>query len=332
MRKAITRNDVAKLANVSPSIVSYVLNNSNYVSDEKRKAVLKAVEELDYVPNQLARGLKTHKSSQFAFVCDNIQTELFEEVEESLFDKGYYLSLNYSRDTEGFIDMLVSRQLEGIFMATNIFSTEQLNSIASKNIPMILYKTKEYKNLDPRIKAIAPNYYDAVKKSVDYLALKGHKCIGMVPPLKYRTKGLSSNDYRTRAFRESLDSHGLIASDDLICTHTKTVEDICENIFSMLSNRKTELRPNSLVVGNDYLAAQIIRYLEKLNIKVPRDLAIVGCDNTRIADITRPALTTVDVSKEELANLYVDKMLDLVNGKEVADVYTNVHLVIRDSA
>jgi len=332
MNRAVTRNDVAKLANVSPAIVSYVLNNSNYVSEEKREAVLQAISALNYIPNQLARGLKTNRSSQFAFVCDNIQTELFETVEESLFEKGYYLSLNYSRDTEGFLEMLVSRQLDGIFMATNMFSSSQLNYIADKNIPIILYKTKEYKDLDPRVKAVAPNYYDAVKKSVNYLALKGHTCIGMIPPLKYRTKGLEGDDYRARAFKKSLELHNLAVSEDLICTKTKTVADIYESVFSMLSNPNPKLRPTSLVVGNDYLAAQIIQYLKKLNISVPRDLAVVGCDNTRIAELTTPALTSVDVSKERLAEAYVSKMLDLVNGKEVEGEYTDVHLIIRESA
>ena len=86
MSKTVTREDVARLANVSPTIVSYVLNNSNYVSQEKREKVLEAVRELNYIPNQLARGLRTSRSAQFIFVCDNIQAELFEAVETRLFE------------------------------------------------------------------------------------------------------------------------------------------------------------------------------------------------------------------------------------------------------
>ena len=65
MSKTVTREDVARLANVSPTIVSYVLNNSNYVSQEKREKVLEAVRELNYIPNQLARGLRTSRSTIF---------------------------------------------------------------------------------------------------------------------------------------------------------------------------------------------------------------------------------------------------------------------------
>ena len=295
MSKTVTREDVAKLANVSPTIVSYVLNNSNYVSQEKREKVLEAVRQLNYIPNQLARGLRTSRSAQFIFVCDNIQAELFEAVETRLFERGYYISLNYSRNTKEFLDMLISRQPEGIFMATNMFDAQQLNSIAMNGIPIILYRTKHYEELDPRIVTVVPDYYDAVRKSVDYLILKGHTCIGMVPPVKYLTKGVEGDDFRVRAYVEALRRSSIPVRPELICTRTQTVDDICEEVFRMLVSSEKDGKPTALVVGNDYLAAQIMQYLKKLNISVPGDLSVIGCDNTQIAPLTTPALTTVDV-------------------------------------
>ena len=73
MKKKITRNDVARLAGVSPAIVSYVINQTKFVSEEKTLAVKKAIEELHYRPNLYARSLKTNKSMQIAFVCDNLR-------------------------------------------------------------------------------------------------------------------------------------------------------------------------------------------------------------------------------------------------------------------
>ena len=332
MSKTVTREDVAKLANVSPTIVSYVLNNSNYVSQEKREKVLEAVRQLNYIPNQLARGLRTSRSAQFIFVCDNIQAELFEAVETRLFERGYYISLNYSRNTKEFLDMLISRQPEGIFMATNMFDAQQLNSIAMNGIPIILYRTKHYEELDPRIVTVVPDYYDAVRKSVDYLILKGHTCIGMVPPVKYLTKGVEGDDFRVRAYVEALRRSSIPVRPELICTRTQTMDDICEEVFRMLVSSEKDGKPTALVVGNDYLAAQIMQYLKKLNISVPGDLSVIGCDNTQIAPLTTPALTTVDVSKEKLAKTYVDKMLALVEGQQAEDEYIGVKLIISESA
>jgi DNA-binding LacI/PurR family transcriptional regulator len=330
--KTVTREDVAKLANVSPTIVSYVLNNSNYVSKEKREQVLKAVKELNYIPNQLARGLRTSRSSQFIFVCDNIQTELFEAVESRLFEHDYYVSLNYSRNTEGFLNMLISRQPEGIFMATNVFEAQQLNAIAENGIPIILYKTKKYEELHSNIVTVVPDYYDAVKKSMDYLILKGHVRIGLIPPVKYKTKGITGNDFRVKAYVEALENNGIPVYPELVCTRTQTVEDICDEVFRMVVSSDKDKKPTAFVIGNDYLAAQVMQYLKKLDINLPDDISVIGCDNTQIAPLTTPALTTVDVSKDKLAQIYVDKMLALIEGKNVEDDFVGVKLIIRESA
>lgn len=328
----VTREDVAKLANVSPTIVSYVLNNSNYVSKEKREQVLKAVKELNYIPNQLARGLRTSRSSQFIFVCDNIQAELFEAVESQLFKHGYYVSLNYSRNTEDFLNMLISRQPEGIFMATNVFEARQLNAIAENGIPIILYKTKKYEELHSKIVTVVPDYYDAVRKSMDYLILKGHRRIGLIPPVKYLTKGITGNDFRVKAYVEALENNKIPVYPELVCTRTQTVEDICDEVFRMVVSSDKDKKPTAFVIGNDYLAAQVMQYLKKLDIKLPDDISIIGCDNTQIAPLTTPALTTVDVSKDKLAKIYVEKMLALIEGKEVEDDFVGVKLIIRESA
>ena len=171
MPKRVTRNDVAKRAGVSPAVVSYVMNSSKYVSEEKTLAVKKAIEELQYRPNIQARGLKTNRSMQVAFVCDNLRNDWLEGAETLLFEKGYYVSHCYSRDGEDFIQMLIARRFDGIFMMSNRFSTAQLNEIAEAGIPVVLYKTRKYGELNPKIISLVPDLMDGVKKSVNYLAL-----------------------------------------------------------------------------------------------------------------------------------------------------------------
>ena len=87
----ITRDDVAKLAGVSPAVVSYVINASKNVSEEKKNAVLAAIKELRYQPNLQARSLKTRQSMQIAFVCDNLRNDWMELPEKMLFERGYYV-------------------------------------------------------------------------------------------------------------------------------------------------------------------------------------------------------------------------------------------------
>ena len=117
----VNRNDVAKLANVSPTVVSYVLNNSNYVSKEKREAVLAAIEELQYIPNQTARNLKQRKTNQIAIVRGNQLNDMFNDLlfymENIAYQKGYFLSLmTAAKDkdyfaTQKFVDTLKGMRL-----------------------------------------------------------------------------------------------------------------------------------------------------------------------------------------------------------------------------
>ncbi len=332
MKKLATRDDVAKEAGVSSAVVSYVLNDTKFVSDEKRKAVLNAVKKLNYYPNQLARGLKTMKSNQIAFVADNFRNDWLSELENILSEKGYYVSMCYTREDDGFVDMLLKRQYEGIFMMSNLLSTQQLNTFAENGVPIILYRTRNYGVLNSRIVTVAPDYADGVRMSVDYLALKGHKRIGLIPPIRYKTKGITGDDFRVKAYVEAMQKHGLPLEESLICTNTLTLDTILDSVFNMITSQGALTRPSAFVVGNDFLAAQIMQQIKQMGLKTPDDIAITGTDNTDIAKITSPQLTTVDFSKTEFAQKVADKMLKLIHGETPVGEYLKVSLVIRDSA
>lgn len=330
--KRVTRNDVAKRAGVSPAVVSYVMNSSKFVSEEKTAAVKKAIEELQYRPNMQARGLRTNRSMQIAFVCDNLRNDWLEDAEKLLFDKGYYVSHCYSRDDEGFVQMLVARQFDGIFMMSNRFSTAQLNSITEAGIPVVLYKTRNYGKLDDRIVTVVPELYEGMIKSVNYLSMKGHKRIALIPPIRYKTKGLSDDGFRVSAYMEAMKQNGLELSEELICTDTDSMEEILASVFNMLANGNQESRPTALITGNDYMAVQIIQYIKKLGLQVPNDVAVMGVDNTYLAEVTSPTLTTVDFSKKEFCQKMANTMLKLIEGEIPKDEYIKVSVVVRGSA
>lgn len=331
MKKLATRNDVAKAAGVSPAVVSFVLNNSNYVSEEKRKAVLAAIEQLNYVPNQMARGLKTNRSGHIAFVADSFLNDWLSELESILSENAYYVSLNYTREDNRFVDMLMRRQYECIFMMSNSLSTQQLNLIAESGIPLILFRTRSYGALHPRIVTVAPDYYDGVRKSVDYLALKGHTRIALIPPIRYKTLGIRGDDFRIRAYVESLQKNSLPIEESLVCTETQTIESVLESVFRMITSNEAPFKPTAFVVGTDFLAAQIIRLIRQLGRTVPDDIAVIGADNTAFASLMSPTLTSVDFSKSEFAQKAADKMIRLMNGETPEGEYLKVNLVIRDS-
>ena len=236
MRQRVTRNDVAKLAGVSPAVVSYVINDSNYVSQEKREAVLKAVKELEYTPNVFAKSLRTNRSNQIALVGDTLQAELYEELSAQLFQKGFFSCLFYSQKEDTFINRLIEGRFAAIFMASNAFTAEQLNRIVQNGIPLILYQSREYIGLDPRIVIRAPDIYNDVKQILNYLIMKGHRRIAFVAPLKYRAAGADGDDFRARAYSETLRSNQIQVNPDFFCRHTQSEASLLEDVVYIMTS------------------------------------------------------------------------------------------------
>lgn len=329
MAKKITRNDVAKLAGVSPAVVSYVINQTKTVSEEKTLAVKKAIEELHYRPNLYARSLKTNKSMQIAFVCDNLRNDWLENAEKKFMDKGYFVSHCYSRDGEDFIQMLIEGRFDGVFMLSNRYTAKQLNEIASAGIPIALYKTRDYSFLEPNIVTVAPDIYGGIVKAVSYLIVRGHKKIILAPPLRYNMN--LKKGYREKAYKETLEENGFPYDETFVCKNTDSIETILSTIFDLVFSRKPGDRPTAIVAGDDYLAGRIIQYLKKIGLRVPEDMAVVGMDNTYLSEMLSPQLSTIDFSKEIFSEKLVDTMLKLMKGEPAEDTFINVSLAVRES-
>lgn len=331
MMRRVTRNDVAKLAGVSPAVVSYVMNNSNYVSEQKREAVLKAVEELKYTPNIFAKGLRTNRSNQIALVGDTLQGELYGELSSQLFDRGYYPSLFFSRNDDMFIGKLIEGRFDAIFMASNSFRAEQLNRIVESGIPLILYQSRNYEGLDPRIVIRAPDLYDGVKRVINYLVLKGHRRIAYIPPLKYITGGAGGDDFRARAYSDTLKANGIEVNPDFFCTHTQSENSILDDVCSMLTAYPAEERPTAFFASDDHIAAQVMQYVKKCSLRVPEDVAIVGWGNIASSYITTPELTTIDSEIPLFARELAEALIKMVNGEHPENQLYKGKLIIRGS-
>ena len=331
-KKRVTRNDVARLANVSPAVVSYVINNSKFVSEEKVIAVKKAIEELQYRPNMQARGLKTNRSMQIAFVCDNLMNYWLEGAEQRLFESGYYVSHCYSRGGDDFIDMLIARQFDGVFMMSNRYSTAQLNRLAEMDIPVVLYKTRTYGKLDERIVTVVPDYRDGIVKSVNYLVMKGHKRIALLLPSRYKIRGHLDDGFRISAYAETLRANGIEPRLDFIFSESESTDEFASSVMNMLLQNDKDARPTAFIAGNDYMAMQILALARQLKLRVPEDLAVIGADNTYLAEAANPGITSVDFSKKVFCRQLADTMIELIRGEAPKDQYLPVSICIRETA
>lgn len=318
-----TRKDVADLAGVSPAVVSYVLNKSNYVSEEKRAAVLKAVEKLNYQPNYMGRSLKNKKTNNLGLICDDIRSELFAEIafysERYAYENGYSLFLCTSHQDDKFLNGIVDHRLDGIFLATSIYSTEQINQIAKSNIPVALYKARHYDNLDPRVKCIEVDYRKAAYMLTERLILKGHERIAFFPPYRSKLSYWESADFRFKGYQDAMRHYGRPVDETLICYDNEYYEDIMKKAEEICRRSLKEEGRIAFVTGNDYLAIRIMTYLKEVKLYHPETVSITGMDNTSSAGIASPSLTTAGFSKVDVAKAVVDY---LINGADEGGIKT----------
>ena len=138
-KERVTRADVAALAGVSETIVSYVINNNRYVAKDKRERVEEAVRVLNYRPNNVARALKGKPSNQILFIADDITNEYFasivNEMDQYAYDAGYLISLCGNRNTQEFVSQVISRQYDGIIVSSGSFPAEICGTVYQSRNP-----------------------------------------------------------------------------------------------------------------------------------------------------------------------------------------------------
>jgi len=326
-----TRKDVAELAGVSPAVVTYVLNKSNYVSKETREKVLAAIKQLNYQPNYLALSLKTNRTYNFALVCDDIRSELFSDIayhmEQQAYEHGYNVFLCSSHEDDKFLRMLMHRKMDGIFIATSIYKSEQLNYLASGKMPVVLYKAREYHKLDDSIKCICVDYRGTARVLTNHLIERGYKQIAFLPPIYSALQQLKCDDYRYRGYCDSLISHNIPIDESLVCFDTQSYASILNFASGVYERKKTDT-PIAFVAGNDYLATIVMNHFIQQGMLPLRDFAIVGMDATASSVNVSPRLTTMGFSKEEVAKCVVNSMLlDKEQVFDPQDVFFQTHFI-----
>lgn len=349
-----TRNDVAKLANVSPSVVSYVINNSNYVSAEKRKAVLEAIEELDYHSSYAAKSLKKNRTYQLLVLVDDVRTELFSEivyyVEQYAFERGYFVSVASCTVEKAlnFMDVCFSKRYDGVFLLSNVYSSKHLNSIAEKGIPVVIFLTRIYegkKSLHPDICQIDCNYLGGVGRAIDYLIdEKGHRNIGYVISPGIGSTDDESKPYgdgmRIHGYIKALERHGIPVRHDFLYTLMKNwsatnaiTTYVTEDAIREMMERPPEDRVTALLVSADRSAAQICRMLAEAGYRVPGDVDVISIGDTYSSRISRPSISTLSVPKIDVARYAVDALITHVEtGQRKENAHFEMKLIQRESS
>lgn len=306
------RNQVAKLAGVSVAAVSRVLNNSGYVSQEKRERVLAAVRELEYHPDPIARSLKNRNSHQLLFYIRDISNSYYIEMYTGM--AGYANAHGYMVVVSGGFDgdRIKSLMIDGILLPSQEFATAEFlgglklpTVVATYGIPV-----------DPSLVAVDANAAEAVRIAIEHLRTKGHERIG------YLSNNVAIDDDPRQAayLRELGPVLGAKLREAIIGPETKRGPQaevrFLENGYEaglQFLERRPEV--SALVCFNDDSAIGFISCIQAHGIRVPEDISVVGIDGHWGGVYSSPPLTTVSISPRQHGAECARILIEMIEGE-----------------
>ena len=209
-KAAPTRKDVARMADVSETIVSYVLNNNRYVSAEKRRRVLEAVEALRYRPNSIARALKGKGNSHILFIVDNVANEYFgrliQEIDAVAYDSGYLVSLMGTKNDEEFVSRILARQVDAVIISSATLAERFVQELIDAGLPVVLLMTRDYAAIRGRAARIYTGIESGIMAAVRLLHETGCRHIVHVDRVSRSGHFSTRQDLRFRGFCNQMEA------------------------------------------------------------------------------------------------------------------------------
>ncbi|GLH64612.1 catabolite control protein A [Parageobacillus sp. G301] len=287
----VTIYDVAREANVSMATVSRVVNGNPNVKPSTRKKVLEAIERLGYRPNAVARGLASKKTTTVGVIIPDISSIFFAELARGIEDIAtmykYNIILSNSDQNKEkelhLLNTMLAKQVDGIlFMGGNI-TEEHVNEFQKSPVPIVLAATIEPNNTIPSVNI---DYEQASFEAVTYLVEKGNKRVAYVTgptddPI---------NQKKLAGYRRALETHGIAYDEELIIEGDNSYDSGIEAYEKIAELAE---KPTAVFAGTDEMALGIIHSAQDHGVRIPDQLEVVGFDNTRLATMVRPRLTTV---------------------------------------
>ena len=337
-----TINDIAKMAGVSVSTVSHVVNKTRYVSPEKVEKVEKAIKELDSPPNFVLKKKRTPSREGdgkyiYLLISDkksNFQRRVEREIDEKLKNTEYTLvTIACGSDMAGMEGFLQTAVEDGSAKGVILFPDEKdiltHRVLSEARIPVIvLGRESEGYMAD----TVCTDTCDGAYKVVKHLIKKGHERIAFL--------GRSSErmPMRLEGYKKALKESGIPVDEAYIYPHLQNDRDIFEALDKMLER---DTMPTGVFLANYAVVIPFLKYINAHNIVCPSDISVVCFDFFEWAPLYTPALTTIEQDVEQYAELAVNTLMKRIARQEYAnmpaykDVYQKhtlpMKLVIRDS-
>jgi LacI family transcriptional regulator/LacI family repressor for deo operon, udp, cdd, tsx, nupC, and nupG len=333
-----TISDVARLAGVSKSTVSAVLNNKSSIRESTRRTVVRAMEELAYRPSPSARrGFRPAQGKSIAFVVKESSNPYYAEVlggiEEVAAERGYLVSVSssggdYEREHR-IVEQCTEHEVDGLIITPIRHDDSDLSHIFElkrSNAPFVLLEKV------PGIQASLVDV-DNVRGSweaVKYLIEQGHARIAHLAGPPYSEHSRERADGVRRAFSESQ----LVFDESMIVPAGDSLEEGYRAGLEYFRDRAAADRPTAVTCYNDLVAIGLLKALRELAIRVPEDISVIGFDQLQLLDYLPLRLSTVSIPKHEMGKRAAELLIRQIETSRdlpAEKVVLETELVLRDS-
>ncbi|MBD8068999.1 catabolite control protein A [Bacillus sp. PS06] len=287
----VTIYDVAREANVSMATVSRVVNGNPNVKPTTRKKVLDAIDRLGYRPNAVARGLASKKTTTVGVIIPDISSIFYSELARGIEDIAtmykYNIILSNSdqnKDKElHLLNTMLGKQVDGIVFMGGSITEEHVAEFERSPAPIVLAASIE---TSKKIPSVTINYEQAAYDATIALINKGHKKIAFVSGPSEEQVGIQ----KFAGYRRALEEGGLTFVEGYVVEGDDSYESGIE-AFEKIQDLSE--RPTAIFVSTDEMALGVIHGATDSGVSIPEEIEIIGFDNTRLATMVRPRLTTV---------------------------------------
>ncbi|ANU12689.1 Catabolite control protein A [Planococcus halocryophilus Or1] len=312
----VTIYDVAREANVSMATVSRVVNANQNVKPATRKKVLKVIEELGYRPNAVARGLASKKTTTVGVIIPDISNSMYAELARGIEDIAtmyrYNIILSNSDQNENkelqLLETMLGKQVDGIVFMSDVISAELLKEMERSPTPIVLAGSIDE---SAAIASVNIDYYGAAYEAVKKLVDNGHQKIAfIIGPLT----SMINKEYKLKAYKEALADAGIDYDEKLIVECNNSYDEAMEAVQTL-----APVEPTAYFVSNDEMSIGVIHAVEEQGKKIPMDVEVISYENSKLARMARPMLTSVAFPLYDIGAVSMRLLTKYMNNEEIEE-------------
>ncbi|BCN32674.1 LacI family DNA-binding transcriptional regulator [Anaeromicropila herbilytica] len=322
-----TLKDVAAKSGVTVTTVSRVLNNRGYISEETREKVYKAMKELNYQPNEIARSLSKQKSNILGVIVPHIEhpyfAKLIEYLERAASKQNYRIMLcnshsEFEKEID-YLEMFQSNRVAGIMLCS---SNVDIGKFISLNIPVVSYE----RNVDVGTTSIECDNFQGGVLAATHLIECG--CKNLLHFSGIENEKMPA-DERCNGFIHVCQKEG-VRHQEIQCLEDDYYKMDYRNFIEKVLKEKPEV--DGIFASSDVIAAQVIQVAKRVGKSIPDDIKLVGFDDVNVATLTSPTITTIHQPVKEMAYEAIGSLIKSAENAIVpSKIMLPVSLIKRES-